>query len=156
MAKPRPTGVSEWVSDLLDVWIADMESEDSLDFLIAKINRRKLALQKQSDQYKFEVLLKTYKDLPAKSVLYAVESLRKGTPTKGKDQWFYHRCILHSWHPRKKAMWVEIKWSAGHEKWGRQFMYLKLADLKKYRLTRTEPDVRHRALKAGDSDRSWS
>jgi len=155
----KPALQNQWVMDLLDVWLEDIHEEKTLDRFITKINRRKVALQKLSDEGQFQALLKTYKDIPKHSTIYGKQPLaptRLLPPAPESNPWKYHTGTLWQWMPRRQAMWVVVDWRTDIQKWGKNFVFLTTNDLRKSQPSRTEPDVRHRALRAGSKNGKYS
>lgn len=145
MAKKQPT--SDWVSGLLDEWIKQIDSEDVLDQIDLKLKRRRAQLKKLTKEYEFEQLLKTYKSYNHGDTVWTLEPLTRRRIEVGEDKWKWHKAIFWQYQPRKKIMWLAVDWVTPHKHRGKYFISLNKQELFQYQPSRTEPDVRARALR---------
>lgn len=121
--------VSDFVENLLENWISEIEDTDKLDVIQQKLDLRRFELEQASLIVIRERLLDEY-DRIRKSKqcpdLFTVKPL-----PIDRDLWRnknkivdLHKCRFWQWQPRKKILWVSVDWFTGRTHYGENFLAL--------------------------------
>jgi len=127
------------VQELLQEWVSQITSAETLDHLVRVIMKRKKDLHLLSDKEKIARLIATYKDIEYGEVLWLKEPY--GIPPAALDpkrRRKYQRVKFYSYQPRKKLLWVTLPWLPADKR----TVPMRMRDIERYQPSRTEPEIR--------------
>jgi hypothetical protein len=132
---------SEWVQELLQEWINQIDSEATLNHLIGVINERKKKLMIKSKDQKIDELVATYRDLKQGETIWLMVPYSHETPPSN-NRWKYHKLKFYHWQSRKKILWLEVPWIPESNE--TRYAPLYMVDIRHYQPSRTHPKIRRK------------
>lgn len=134
--------VSEFVENLLETWIAEIETSEKLDAIQQKLDVRRFEIEQSKSIVIRERLLDEYDRIRKQKAapdLFTVKPLPidkacwQNRNKKGAD---LYKCRFWQWQPRKKILWVSVDWFTGRTHYGENFLALNLEYIDLYQPSR--------------------
>jgi hypothetical protein len=145
----KKQGTSKFVIELLNNWVNEITSEDTLNQLQIAIEARRASLRVEVKDNAVENCIAQYQSLHKSkttgTTLYTIMPLpiKKGDKSKyARNEQLRMSCTFWQWKPRKKLLWVVVPWQTGRNHFQHEFICLNMADIKRFQPSRTETNIR--------------
>ncbi len=147
--KVKRQGTSKFVRDLVTAWLHEITSPEILDEFEKLITDRRKTLLIETIGEEYAKVVAGLKECKIGNTLYVVKPLP--IKTTEDDMSNYARmehtrlkCTFWQYKPRKKILWVTVPWPTAQKHHGQNFICLSSHDLKMFKPSRTEVEVRVR------------
>lgn len=144
-------GTSKFVAGLIENWLKEIRDPEVLNQIERQVIERKAMLMIETTEEQAQTCIDALPQCKVGDVLHLMHalpvpslSIQKNDKQRAfvREDMNRMKCKFHQWQPRRKILWVTVRWTTRRQHYQKNFVKLELRDIQKLQPSRTEREIR--------------